>query len=145
MGQLRSIMVWVAVTFGLNLVWEVGQILFYTLWAETDLLTIANAVVHCSLGDLMIAAADFLIVAARRRRADWFLAGVWRGGALALSLGLAYTVWSEWRNVFVLELWTYSSKMPVVDGVVLLPLLQWIVVPIASWAVLRRSDRRSSA
>jgi hypothetical protein len=31
MGQLRSIMVWVAVTFGLNLVWEVGQILFYTL------------------------------------------------------------------------------------------------------------------
>jgi hypothetical protein len=93
----------------------------------------------------MIAAAVFLIVAARRRRADWFLADVWRGGALALSLGLAYTVWSEWRNVFVLELWTYSSKMPVVDGVVLLPLLQWIVVPIASWAVLRRSDRRSSA
>jgi hypothetical protein len=49
MGQMRSIMVWVAVTFGLNLVWEVGQILFYTLWAETDLLTITNAVVHCSL------------------------------------------------------------------------------------------------
>jgi hypothetical protein len=42
---------------------------------------------------------------------------------LRLSAGFAFTVWSEWYNVYVLRSWAYAPAMPLVAGLGLAPLL----------------------
>jgi hypothetical protein len=42
----------------LNLVWEVAQLPLYTLWVEATPGEIAFAILHCTGGDAMIAAAS---------------------------------------------------------------------------------------
>ena len=131
---------WLTLTFGLNLLWEAAQLPFYTLWHEGDSIAIAKAVAHCTAGDVVIAGTIFVAVAMTLRRADWVYMERGNGRALALVLGLAYTAWSEWRNVAA-GAWTYSSTMPTIGGIGLMPMLQWSVVPIATWAVLRHISR----
>jgi hypothetical protein len=42
---------------------------------------------------------------------------------------MAYTAWSEWRNVYVAGNWGYTAGMPLLFGIGLSPLLQWLVLP----------------
>jgi hypothetical protein len=62
----------------------------------------------------------------------------WRGGALAISLGLAYTAFSEWYNVYEAKAWSYSPHMPLVGGIGVAPMLQWFVVPGLMIIAIRR-------
>lgn len=68
----------------------------------------------------------------------WPSHGCARVAAVAIVLGVAYTVFSEWLNVAVRESWAYAPAMPRVPplGTGLSPLLQWIIVPLAAftWA-----------
>ena len=50
---------------------------------------------------------------------------------LVTILGLSYTVFSEYINVFVHQSWTYSSLMPVLPFIYLgvIPLIQWSILP----------------
>jgi hypothetical protein len=52
-----------------------------------------------------------------------------------------YTVFSEWLNIVVRASWDYSERMPVVSALGLRvgvsPLLQWIVVPSAAFAITK--------
>ncbi len=63
------------------------------------------------------------------------------GPILTIAFGLAYTAFSEWLNVFVRASWAYSDWMPIVSiaglKIGLSPLLQWIVVPGAAFAIVR--------
>ncbi len=65
----------------------------------------------------------------------------WLTAILTVAFGLAYTAFSEWQNVFVRAAWAYSDWMPIVSVVGLKiglsPLLQWIVVPGAAFAIVR--------
>src|SRR5713101_7282893 len=59
---------------------------------------------------------------------------IWSTGtAREQVFGVAYTVFSEWRNVTVHSEWTYSDWMPVLSllglKIGLSPLLQWAIVP----------------
>ena len=58
---------------------------------------------------------------------------------MCLAIGVAYTMVSEHLNVHVLQHWAYSRWMPTVAGIGLIPLRQWVVVPIMS--VQRVSSR----
>jgi hypothetical protein len=71
------------------------------------------------------------------RNWGWPLADIRRGGIIAWPLGLAYTAWSEWRNVYLLGSWQYADSMPTLAGIGLLPLLQWTLIPPLSWLLLR--------
>lgn len=62
----------------------------------------------------------------------------------AVSFGLAYTVFSEWFNVYRIESWDYAPSMPLVNGIGLTPLLQWSVVPVVMIALFRRMRRARS-
>lgn len=66
--------------------------------------------------------------------------------AVAVTLGLAYTVYSEWRNVAVGS-WAYSQLMPVVPllDTGLSPLLQWLIVPVVGLFWARRTALRMAA
>jgi hypothetical protein len=46
-----------------------------------------------------------------------------------MAIGVVYTVFSEYLNVYLLEGWAYSYWMPMVAGIGLVPVLQWVVVP----------------
>ncbi len=90
---------------------------------------IAGYIAHCVAGDVLIATLTFLIVAAVLRRLNWPQARPWLGGALLVGLGLGYTVFSEWYNVYRAGAWSYAARMPLVGGIGVTPLLQWLIVP----------------
>jgi hypothetical protein len=128
--------------FAAHLAWEIAQLPLYTIWAQATPGEIAFAVLHCTAGDLMIALnALFLALIATRagELAEWRLPVV---GAVAVAIGLVYTVASERVNVGLVR-WTYADAMPVVPvlDVGLSPLVQWIAVPLAAFWLLGRLRR----
>lgn len=129
----------------LNLVWEIAQLPGYTIWTNGSTREIAFAVVHCTVGDVLIgttALAVALIVTRAGPIAGWRFGTV---AAIATALGLGYTVFSEWLNVEVRRSWAYSELMPVVPilGTGLAPLAQWLVLPGLALAIALRLHRRA--
>jgi hypothetical protein len=61
---------------------------------------------------------------------------------MVTALGLAYTVFSEWYNVYQVGSWAYSQRMPLMSGIGLSPLLQWLLLPIFTLMVMRLVQRR---
>ncbi len=120
---------WAALAFVLNLTWEIAQVRLYTIWAEADRLNVAWALLHCSLGDVAIALAMFALAGMALRRADWPASRPWTGGAIVVIGAMAYTVWSEWYNVYRAGSWAYTASMPLIFGIGLSPLLQWLILP----------------
>ena len=134
---MKSIIRFLATLAALNLVWEIGQLPFYTLWQKGGWQQIGYAVAHCTVGDVLIALACVIAVLAFSSW-HWPLPG--RQSAIFLgsfvALGVAYTIFSEWLNTAVRKSWSYSDLMPIVPplGTGVAPLLQWIVVPmLAFW------------
>ncbi len=129
-----------------HLAWEVLQLPLYTIWEEASPLAIAWAVVHCTAGDVAIAAAALGAALVAFGRSRW---PAERFGAVALAavtVGIAYTIYSEWLNTVVRQSWAYAAAMPVVPpfGTGLSPLLQWIAVPVFVFWAIRPSSRAES-
>ena len=140
----RGVLAWAALSFGLNLLWEVAQLPLYRIPQDQGPLYAAYAVLHCTAGDVLIAVTSFLITVGVLRDPDWLSSQPWRGVMLVTFCGFTYTVLSEWRNVYQTGAWAYSSEMPLILGIGLAPMLQWLVVPPATLAILRfraRADR----
>lgn len=120
---------WSVLAFVLNLTWEIAQARLYTIWAEADGLSLAWALLHCSLGDVAIALAMFAMTGIALWRADWPASCPWKGGAAAVIGAVAFTTWSERHNVYHTGAWSYTSDMPTIYGIGLFPLLQWLIIP----------------
>lgn len=130
----------------LHLVWETAQLPFYTVWQSGTWREIIFDVLHCAAGDVLIAALTLFLALVLFGGESWPRERM-RGVVLAmLALGLAYAVYSEWLNVTVRRNWAYAPSMPIVPplGTGLLPLLQWLVVPLVALrvAVGRLAERR---
>ena len=128
-GALARAGLWSALAFVLNLAWEIAQVWLYTIWAEADSMIVAWALLHCSIGDVLIALATFALAGMMLRRADWPASRPWAGGAIVVTGALAYTAWSEWYNVYRAGSWGYTASMPLIFGIGLSPLLQWLILP----------------
>jgi hypothetical protein len=120
---------WSALAFVLNLLWEIAQVRLYTIWLAADRMSIAWALLHCTLGDVVIALALFALAGVALRCADWPALRPWTGGAIVVLGALTYTAWSEWFNVYRAGNWGYAASMPMVFGIGLAPLLQWLILP----------------
>jgi hypothetical protein len=120
---------WAALAFVLNLTWEIAQVRLYRIWAEADGLTVAWALFHCSLGDVTIALAMFALAIIVLWRKDWPASRPWTGGAIVVIGAMAFTAWSEWYNVYRAGNWGYTASMPMIFGIGLSPLLQWLILP----------------
>lgn len=122
---------YLATMLALNLVWEAAQLPLYTLWAEGTPDEIAFAVLHCTGGDAMIAAAALTVAILLTQSWRWPRQG--RGSVLVVVtlIGLGYTVFSEWLNVDLRQSWTYTAAMPRLPpwGTGLAPFLQWLLLP----------------
>ena len=122
---------WAALAFVLNLAWEIAQVRLYSIWAEADRLSVVWALLHCTLGDVLIALAVYALAGMALRRSDWPASHPWIGGAIAVIGAMAFTAWSEWYNVYRAGSWAYTASMPLVFGIGLSPLLQWLILPSA--------------
>lgn len=138
-------LVYLAVSAPLHLGWEFAQLPFYTLFWQEPVGTIIYSVVHCTLGDMIISTITlFLAIGITKRKAstDPQVQSVM---LRAITLGVAYTVFSEWLNVEVRHTWSYTNAMPRLPplGTGLTPTLQWLIVPsLASWLTVRGSHSR---
>ena len=128
-GVIARASLWSAVAFVLNLTWEIAHVRLYTIWAEADGLSLARALLHCSLGDVVIAIAMFALAGLALWRTDWPASRPWTGGVVVVIGAMAFTAWSEWYNVYRAGNWGYTASMPMIFGIGLSPLLQWLILP----------------
>lgn len=122
-----------------NVLWELAQLPLYTIWSTGTTNEIVFSLLHCSAGDVLIAALSLAAAVLLVGRARWSPENHVRVAAAALAFGLAYTIFSEWHNTAVLESWTYSSLMPTLPylGTGLAPLAQWIFLPLIGFRLAR--------
>ena len=120
---------WSAVAFVLNLTWEIAHVRLYTIWAAADGLTVAWALFHCTLGDVVIALTMFALAGMVLWRADWPASRPWAGGMIVVIGAMTFTALSEWYNVYRAGSWGYTASMPLIFGIGLSPLLQWLILP----------------
>lgn len=139
--RFRAAGIYLGVAAIAHLSWEILQLPFYTIRTSAARWEIAFAVVHCTVGDIMIAASALIAAILVGRfwswpRSDWKQVAV-----LTIIFGLSYTAYSEWFNVYVRHAWAYSASMPIVRiggfELGLSPLLQWLIVPIMALASVR--------
>ncbi len=123
-----------------NLVWETLQLPLYTIWLEAEAGMILFAVVHCTAGDILIATSALVLALSLTGSSAWPLIGHRKVVIFTITMGLVYTIFSEWLNTEVRESWAYSELMPTLPilGTGLSPIAQWIVIPLAAfwWARL---------
>lgn len=131
---------WSALAFVMNLAWETAHVRLYSVWEKTSGGVIARALLHCSLGDVLIALAMFAVAGIALWRGDWPTSRPWTGGAIVVIGVTAYTAWSEWYNVYRAGNWGYAASMPLIFGIGLSPLLQWIILPAAMVVAFRALD-----
>lgn len=121
-----------------NAVWELlqsplfadhGRGLVYIVWTR----------LHCTGGDLLILLAAFWGTSILFRERFWWARPRWAAVVLFVLLGLVYTAWSEWYNTQVRHAWEYAAAMPLVFGLGLFPLLQWLLLPPVILGLVRRS------
>lgn len=127
-----------------NLLWEVAHLPLYTIWHTGTAGENAFAVVHCTVGDVVLALATLAVAWLAMGNREWPARSFWPVAILAVLLGAGATVFLEWLNVVVWKSWAYSDLMPVLPvfgfKVGLSPLLQWIIVPsLALWRVHRNA------
>ena len=123
-----------------NLVWELAQLPFYTIWTAGNPREISVAILHCTAGDVLIATTTLLIaLVCFGRRTAWVVGAT-------VAMGLFYTMWSEYVHAVIGTDWAYAPLMPLLPvlGIGLLPLAQWLVIPaIALWLANRNpSDQQ---
>jgi len=134
----QSLSTWVQTTFALNLFWEVAHLPLYSFPADARWPLITYDVLHCTAGDVIISLAIFLLTSLLLRDTGWVRRRPWTGAVLAAVIGVAYTAYSEYLNVYVRQSWAYSSLMPLVFGLGLSPLLQWLILPFCVTHLSRR-------
>ncbi len=123
--------------FGLNALWEALQSPLYADFNNRGWGYLVWSRLHCTAGDMLILLAAFWADSLLFRTRFW----PGRGGfpaAVFVGLGLAFTVWSEIHNAQIVRTWAYAASMPLIYGIGLAPLLQWLVIPPALVVLLRR-------
>jgi len=128
-----------------HLLWEIVQLPLYTLWRTASRTELAFAVLHCTGGDVLIAVSVLLASLMLLRARGWPRVKALHVATLAVPLGIAYTAFSEWLNVYVRQSWSYDPAMPTVTilgyQIGVSPLAQWLIVPVAVFAILASMRR----
>lgn len=125
-----------------NLVWELAQMPFYTLWETGSIWEVAFAALHCTVGDVLIAGVSLTAGLLLFGAPNWPCGRFLRVAATAVLFGLGVTVLVE-HVATTWGIWTYSELMPVLPGLGtgLAPLTQWVVVPLLAFTAANLPPR----
>ena len=110
--------IWALIALLLNLPWEIAQCPFYHVAPSVRGARLAYCVFHCTTGDAIIATTIFLLTGLAPSARDWPSTRLRSEAAIVLLMGVGYTAFSEWRNVYELSAWSYARAMPRVFGIV---------------------------
>lgn len=136
-SAIRSYVVYAA---GLNLLWEIVQLPFYTIWRTSSKQDILFAVLHCTAGDVIIAITALVLGVIILGKRDWPKKRNFSVNCFVVITGLLYTIYSEQINI-AKGAWAYSDLMPIIPllNIGLTPALQWIVIPsVILWKIQKR-------
>ncbi|MBY0320275.1 MAG: hypothetical protein K2X72_16240 [Reyranella sp.] len=141
---LRTLRIYLGASAILHLAWETLQLPLYTIWSTGTFREIAFAVLHCTVGDLMIASLSLLVALLVVGNLSWPSERFTAVMVTTIVIGVGYTVYSEWVNTTVRKTWEYSSLMPTIPflGTGLSPLMQWLIVPTIVFSTVRRRYKR---
>jgi len=132
---------------GVNLAWEAFQLPLYTIWWSDPWSSIIFALVHCTVGDLMIGSAALALALGIAGR-GWPAEGQARRRVVTVTtlVGVSYTSFSEWLNVEVRQTWAYTELMPRLPpfDMGLMPVLQWLTLPGLALRIVMRSSFQTS-
>ena len=125
--------------FLMHFAWEMLQTPFFAGMSDMKHWPATLMCLKATLGDVTIALAATSLAGLAARDRGWFLASDIRGIGTYFGVGLALTIALE-LHALRTGRWAYSALMPTVPGlgVGLVPLLQWIVIPLATAFVVRR-------
>ncbi|HEX7613969.1 MAG TPA: hypothetical protein VF554_01705 [Thermoanaerobaculia bacterium] len=127
--------------FGLNAAWEFLQSPLYSDHGR-EFGYLLRTRLHCAAGDTLILFFAFGVTSLALRSRQWLHESRCGPTILFVSIGFAYTVWSEWFNTQVTLSWHYAESMPRVFGIGLAPLAQWLVVPVLLVLIFRGRQRQ---
>lgn len=141
-GWISPLAIYLSLVTALNLIWEVFQLPFYTIWSESPISVSLTAAAHCTLGDFIIASWTIMLAILLVGR-HWPRQKFIEVAVATMVLAVIYTIFSEWLNVNVRRSWAYSPLMPTLPWIDtgVAPLLQWVVTPMLSFFILGRVAR----
>jgi len=118
--------------FLLNLVWEFWQIPFFVGMGEGPHWAGVKICTQSALGDVAILMTAFWVTAIAARSRNWILLPRRQDVAIFLGIGLIATALFESVATGPAGRWSYTIAMPrlPIIGTGLLPLLQWLVIPL---------------
>ena len=127
----------------LNFPWEVLQAPLFVGTANAPFIAAIQSCVRATLGDAVIMLLAYWMVSGVAGSRQWIIIPNSRQLLLFVAIGVVITAAIEWlatRGWWV-QNWTYSPAMPLVPGigVGIVPLLQWITLPLlVVWFVRRQ-------
>lgn len=127
----------------LNFPWEMLQASLYVGMAQAPHFQAVRACLQATVGDALIMVFAHGTVAVASSSRHWIRSASGRQLVAFTGVGIAVTAVIEWlatRGYWVGS-WTYLPAMPLVPGtdVGLVPLLQWLVLPLLTvWFVRRQ-------
>ncbi|MDQ2665131.1 MAG: TMEM199/VMA12 family vacuolar ATPase assembly factor [Gemmatimonadota bacterium] len=131
-------------TFVLNWIWEMLQA---PLYASMQGMARGKATWLCTVasgGDVVIMLVAYSVVALLVGSGAWFLHPRPGRVAIYLAAGLLITVAAEMLSIHWWGRWSYGPSMPLLLGVGVSPLAQWVVVPLIMLWVAKRYLRRGA-
>ncbi len=143
-GRVAAFGLYLAASALAHLVWELVQLPLYTIGQAGTFRSQAFAIVHCTVGDVIIATWALLVALVVTASPAWPHARQLSVAVTTMAIGLVFTGYSEWQNVYVKQTWAYSPMMPTVNiggiAIGLSPLAQWVIVPALAFLLVHRSS-----
>lgn len=139
---LPAIRLYIGASLILNFVWEFSHMPLYTLWVDGTALQILMYGLHCTIGDLIIACIALTFSLIALGSAHWPQQRFLPVATSTVFIGFSYTLYSEWHSITVSGAWAYRDAMPTIFEIGVTPLLQWIVIPMIIFYILRTSRIR---
>ncbi len=129
-------------SFVLNATWEWIQSPFF-VDITSDLNTIIWYRIHCTLGDSIILLTGYILMSFYYRNFSWVHNSNVKHHAIFVVMGITYTLFSEYLNVYVRNSWSYSDYMPLLPliNISLVPVFQWIILPPVVIFITKRQIR----
>lgn len=142
---LNNLGVYVLFSFLFFGMWEWVQTPFYFEPHKT-----LNQVVwdrlHCTGGDILILTISTLFSSFILKKNPLNSGLNKKDYSLISCIGVGYTAFSEYLNVYLHQSWAYSSLMPLfpIVNIGLIPLIQWMVLPTVILYVVKNFINNSN-
>lgn len=128
---------WIIFVFALHFAWEMAQARWFASMANLPFWTATLLCLRATLGDLAITLVSFFVAAAMARSVEWPVRNFSAGRVLVyVAVGLAITIVIEIIALRT-DRWSYADNMPTLFGIGVLPLAQWVILPLVALAVFR--------